>query len=35
MDQKSNKSNIRIVKIVDKNNDKNNNNGNNNINSNG
>ena len=35
MDQKSNKSNIRIAKIVDKNNDKNDNNSNNNINSNG
>ena len=35
MDQKSNKSNIRIAKIVDKNNDKNYNNSNNNINSNG
>ena len=35
MDQKSNKSNIRIAKVVDKNNDKNDNNSNNNINSNG
>ena len=35
MDQKINKSNIRIAKIVDKNNDKNDNNSNNNINSNG